>query len=717
MACNGGKGQAARLGLDVLHRHDERGLPTRPHPGLAGSPFGALAGTSSAFSRNCAALSSRKVSILRWSSLNFSRRGQSAVVLGRAPSAARRRLRGAGREHSASPRDSQAGGRRGAGTDIARQALVRPSRPRGTRRRKPFRTCAEPQPAATRRRSRGRVEAPSHYTIETCAVEPLGESALILRDLPCPAPVAAARLQTVAGRGRGVGGVRRGGGGLRGPVVRGRLVAGAPGERRRAGAPHRPRPLRRRGPARGRRPRRAPPKRSIRLHAREYECRAVGFCPGFAYLAPLPPEIDLPRRDSPRPRVAPGSVALAAGMTAVYPLERPGGWWLIGRTPLDLGGRGRRLLPDPRGRSGSVRPIDWMSSRPEEASGLDSAVAVRHGAWRHAVPPESAQTSETEYPSTMAKRIDLNVDIGEGFPFDRELLRFATSANVGLGEHAGSREITAETVALCREAGVRVGAHPGYPHRPSMGRDPIPPGAQKAYLDSIFVQTQWFVAVHGADYLKPHGAFYNDTAVVLPEGWRTENDAPTPYGQEGIFLAQTPRPPVPDDAPAGLQAPPHGPRPHRPRRGRPPREQGLHPRGLRRPPVPRQRHPRCPATVPAPSSRTPQRVAEQVLQTRPQGRLHLPPRRRPRLPSSSPSGCARPSKTPDTKLEPKGAQALACTRRSRLQPGPGRLILRRLPPRPRAGQPPRLRRPPRRPLRPPLRRPRPRPRRRRRPRP
>jgi len=138
------------------------------------------------------------------------------------------------------------------------------------------------------------------------------------------------------------------------------------------------------------------------------------------------------------------------------------------------------------------------------------------------------------------RRIDLNVDIGEGFPFDRELLRFATSANVGLGEHAGSRELTSETVALCREAGVRVGAHPGYPHRPSLGRDPIPSGEQKRYFDRVFVQMQWFMAVHGADYLKPHGAFYNDTAVVLPEGWRTENDAPTPYGQEGIFLAQHP---------------------------------------------------------------------------------------------------------------------------------------------------------------------------------
>ena len=138
------------------------------------------------------------------------------------------------------------------------------------------------------------------------------------------------------------------------------------------------------------------------------------------------------------------------------------------------------------------------------------------------------------------KRIDLNVDIGEGFPLDRELLRLATSANVALGAHAGSRELAVETIALCREAGVRVGAHPGYPHRPSMGRDPIPEGEQKRYLDSVYTQMRWAMATVGADYLKPHGAFYNDTAVVLPEGWRTQNDAPTPYGQEGIFLARHP---------------------------------------------------------------------------------------------------------------------------------------------------------------------------------
>ncbi len=94
------------------------------------------------------------------------------------------------------------------------------------------------------------------------------------------------------------------------------------------------------------------------LHAREYECRAVGFCPGFAYLAPLPPELDIPRRDIPRTRVAPGSVAVAAGMTAVYPLERPGGWWLIGRTPLALVDEADGYFPIVAGDRIRFHPID-----------------------------------------------------------------------------------------------------------------------------------------------------------------------------------------------------------------------------------------------------------------------------------------------------------------------------------------------------------------------
>lgn len=63
-----------------------------------------------------------------------------------------------------------------------------------------------------------------------------------------------------------------------------------------------------------------------------YTVRCVGFSPGFAYLGGLYESLKLPRRPEPRPRVPPGSVAIAADTTAVYPHATPGGWHLIGRT-------------------------------------------------------------------------------------------------------------------------------------------------------------------------------------------------------------------------------------------------------------------------------------------------------------------------------------------------------------------------------------------------
>jgi inhibitor of KinA len=67
---------------------------------------------------------------------------------------------------------------------------------------------------------------------------------------------------------------------------------------------------------------------------REYRVYVVGFVPGFAYMAPVDPRLALPRRPSPRLKVPAGSVAIAAGQTGIYPAETPGGWHLIGRTPL-----------------------------------------------------------------------------------------------------------------------------------------------------------------------------------------------------------------------------------------------------------------------------------------------------------------------------------------------------------------------------------------------
>ena len=77
------------------------------------------------------------------------------------------------------------------------------------------------------------------------------------------------------------------------------------------------------------------PEELIALHAsREYRVYVVGFVPGFAYMGVVDERLALPRRASPRTRVPAGSVAIAAGSTGIYPMETPGGWHLLGRTPL-----------------------------------------------------------------------------------------------------------------------------------------------------------------------------------------------------------------------------------------------------------------------------------------------------------------------------------------------------------------------------------------------
>lgn len=68
----------------------------------------------------------------------------------------------------------------------------------------------------------------------------------------------------------------------------------------------------------------------------EYTVAMLGFAPGFPYLLGLDPAIATPRRATPRTRVPAGSVAIGGAQTAVYPSELPGGWNLIGRTPLAL---------------------------------------------------------------------------------------------------------------------------------------------------------------------------------------------------------------------------------------------------------------------------------------------------------------------------------------------------------------------------------------------
>lgn len=79
------------------------------------------------------------------------------------------------------------------------------------------------------------------------------------------------------------------------------------------------------------------PAEVIALHtASIYTVAMLGFAPGFPYLLGLDPRLHVPRRTEPRTRVPAGSIAIGGAQTGVYPSELPGGWQLLGRTPLVL---------------------------------------------------------------------------------------------------------------------------------------------------------------------------------------------------------------------------------------------------------------------------------------------------------------------------------------------------------------------------------------------
>ena len=79
------------------------------------------------------------------------------------------------------------------------------------------------------------------------------------------------------------------------------------------------------------------PEAVIRIHSeQQYAVYAMGFSPGFAYLGAVDPRIAFPRQATPRQKVLQGSVGIADQQTAVYPADSPGGWQIIGRTPMNL---------------------------------------------------------------------------------------------------------------------------------------------------------------------------------------------------------------------------------------------------------------------------------------------------------------------------------------------------------------------------------------------
>ena len=108
----------------------------------------------------------------------------------------------------------------------------------------------------------------------------------------------------------------------------------------------------------------------IRLHcSTRYHVYMIGFVPGFPYMGDLPPALVLPRRADPRTRVPPGSIAIATGMTAIYPLESPGGWHLIGTTPV-------RLFDLRWPRPALLAPGDAVQFEPVTAAGFEAIGAA-----------------------------------------------------------------------------------------------------------------------------------------------------------------------------------------------------------------------------------------------------------------------------------------------------------------------------------------------------
>lgn len=118
-------------------------------------------------------------------------------------------------------------------------------------------------------------------------------------------------------------------------------------------------------------------------------------------------------------------------------------------------------------------------------------------------------------------RVDLNSDLGESFGrytlgMDDKIIPLITSANVACGYHASDPVVMDKTVSMAKEAGIRVGAHPGFPDLMGFGRRnmAVSPAEAKAYVLYQLGALEGFCRAKGVklQHVKPHGALYNMAA-------------------------------------------------------------------------------------------------------------------------------------------------------------------------------------------------------------
>lgn len=147
--------------------------------------------------------------------------------------------------------------------------------------------------------------------------------------------------------------------------------------------------------------------------------------------------------------------------------------------------------------------------------------------------------------------VDLNCDLGESFGAyrlgeDEKILRYVTSANIACGFHAGDPSTMRDTVTLCLEQGVQIGAHPGLPDLAGFGRRHMQISAREA-CDMVVYQIgalSAFIVSEGGNlrHVKPHGALYNfastsrDIACAIAEAVYRVNPELILYGLSGSEL-------------------------------------------------------------------------------------------------------------------------------------------------------------------------------------
>lgn len=146
------------------------------------------------------------------------------------------------------------------------------------------------------------------------------------------------------------------------------------------------------------------------------------------------------------------------------------------------------------------------------------------------------------------RTIDLNCDLGEGFPDDAELMSIITSANIACGGHAGDESTMADAVRLAIENSVAIGAHPGYRDIENFGRTPqaLPPdeitelvSEQITLLKDIVTKQNGTVS-----HVKPHGALYNRaaddpvTATAIVDAIKVADHSLILFGLAGSILVK-----------------------------------------------------------------------------------------------------------------------------------------------------------------------------------